>query len=215
VLVLVLAAIAIVALALRSDGGGVATPIARQPRTAVARTVEATADTAPVQSPTAAVGTAGGTAQGELLPSMSVTVVISPTTDVLVTATPAPVTPQTTPVPARPAPLLLEPSAGAAITGLVTFSWQHRGLELRPDEYYDLRIWSDKEEGLPPAARRGAVEPTKDTQVEIALEWAPTILDFGPGPYYWTVVVVRRACPNCATRVVGQWGEERLFSYNP
>jgi hypothetical protein len=103
----------------------------------------------------------------------------------------------------------LEPSAGAELRGRVRFQWQWDEAPLDETHFFDLRIWSQQEEdaGTEP---RGAVELTKHTETEVELEWAPAIQDFGPGTYYWTVVVVEGGQQ---PKIVGQWGEKRAMHY--
>jgi len=214
VLALFLLAAAIAALALSGSFEGAPTPISRQPRTAAAATLQAPRATSTVERASAT----GLAARRTLQARATASAVSSPAAGVSGTSTATPTSAAGRPTaaaPARPAPLLLAPSAGSELSGLVRFTWQGQGPGLGPNEYFDLRIWSDEEESLPPAARRGAMEPTKEKEAEVALAWAPTVLDYGPGPYYWTVVVVRKPCRTCAAQVVGEWGEERLFSYSP
>jgi hypothetical protein len=111
-----------------------------------------------------------------------------------------------------PAPTLLEPAAGSELTSIHRFAWQWSGPPLTETHAFDLRIWSEEEEqtGKP---RRGAVAPTQDTQVDVDLQYAPAIQNYGSGDYYWTVVVVK-LIPGGSTRVVGEWGEKRKFSYS-
>jgi hypothetical protein len=92
------------------------------------------------------------------------------------------------------------------------FEWQWDGPRLPEDLFFDLRIWSDREDkaGVEP---RGAVEITKDTAVDVTLEFVPAIRDGGEVLYYWTVVVVRQGDKPGHPQVVGQWGEKRWFLY--
>jgi hypothetical protein len=144
------------------------------------------------------------------------------------TATPRPF-PSATPTPGRtsaprptlilptatpsslPAPTLLDPAAEATLQGAVTFRWQWAGPSLQPNQAFDLRIWSAREEqqGHSP---RGAVAPTRSTQTGVNLAFAPAIQDYGPGDYYWTVVVVEMSVDG-SSRVVSQWGERRRFVF--
>jgi len=93
----------------------------------------------------------------------------------------------------------------------VTFRWEWKGAPLSENQAFDLRIWSEQEEqqGSP---RRGAVAPTHEMQVEVNLQYAPAIQEFGPGTYYWTVIVVE-VQPAGPTTVVGQWGKARKLVY--
>jgi eukaryotic-like serine/threonine-protein kinase len=127
--------------------------------------------------------------------------------------------PATAPLPAAwPAPALLFPEAEAELRGRQRFAWSG---DLPPDGLYptrvadnascffDLRIWSQQEE-VSNVEPRGAVELTRRNEVEIDLAAVPAIRQYGPGAYYWTVVVVEGG-PQ--PRVVGAWGEERSFRY--
>lgn len=80
------------------------------------------------------------------------------------------------------------------------------------DLFFDLRIWSDREDKAG-AEPRGAVEITKDTAVDVTLEFVPAIRDGGEVLYYWTVVVVRQGDTPGQPQVVGEWGEKRWFLY--
>jgi hypothetical protein len=93
----------------------------------------------------------------------------------------------------------------------VTFRWQWTGPSLKPNQAFDLRIWSVQEEqqGHTP---RGAVAPTRHTETSVNLPFAPAIQDHGPGDYYWTVVVVEMSVDG-SSRVVGPWGERRPFVF--
>lgn len=130
--------------------------------------------------------------------------------------TPVPVTDTPQPAPrlatsrSYPAPLLLEPDPDSALRGQVRFHWQWDGPALSESHFFDLRIWSQQEEDAG-VAPRGAVELTKETETEVDLQYAPATVDFGPGVYYWSVVVVEgRENP----KVVGQWGEKRRLYYS-
>jgi hypothetical protein len=93
----------------------------------------------------------------------------------------------------------------------MVFEWVWDGPPLKENQAFDLRIWSAQEEesGGP---RRGVVPPTKDTRAEVSLPAAPAIADFGPGDYYWTVVVVEMAADDFP-RIAGAWGEKRRLVY--
>ncbi|MEJ2732961.1 MAG: hypothetical protein P8189_05210 [Anaerolineae bacterium] len=127
------------------------------------------------------------------------------------TATPTPTRPTSTPEPVYLAPTLLEPEDGVELAGMQRFTWQWNGPSLGENYAFDLRIWSlreDQEE----KPRRGAATPTQDTQTEVALSYVPAIADYGPGDYYWTVVVVKVGAGG-SPQVVGEWGEKRRFTY--
>jgi hypothetical protein len=108
-----------------------------------------------------------------------------------------------------PAPILLEPIAEATLIGTGHFAWQWDGPPLTADQFFDLRIWSDREDkaGVEP---RGAVELTKGTQADLLMAFVPAVRDYGDGQYYWSVVVVRRGDP---PQVVGKYAPKRWFIY--
>jgi serine/threonine protein phosphatase PrpC len=123
-----------------------------------------------------------------------------------------------TPNSTYPAPTLLTPEANSSLQGTKRFAWQYDGPELKADYAFDLRIWSKQHEwDKPRDQRRGAIVPTDKTEAMVELEGVPAILDYGGGEYYWTVVVVRvpRCYPQCSVQMVGEWGEERVFTYAP
>lgn len=109
-----------------------------------------------------------------------------------------------------PAPRLVEPSPDSEVRGNVRFRWLWDEPPLAEPHYFDLRIWSQQEQdaNIEP---RGAVELTRQTETDVNLQWAPAIVDFGPGVYYWTVVVVKG---QQNPKVVGQWGEKRRLYYS-
>jgi len=112
---------------------------------------------------------------------------------------------------AGPVPRLLEPADGATPVDRAVFRWEWIGPPLAEKLAFDLRIWSAQEEqaGRP---RRGAVAPIRETQVEVDLRYVPAIQEYGPGDYYWTVVVVEFSADG-SLKVVGQWGEAWRFVY--
>jgi hypothetical protein len=118
--------------------------------------------------------------------------------------------PTETPTP-LPAPTLLLPEDGATPFQQVTFEWLWEGQPLSESQAFDLRIWSAQEQERG-AARRGAIAPTKAKHVSVNLAFVPAILDFGPGDYYWTVVVVE-ARIGASPAVVSEWGEPWRFVY--
>lgn len=121
--------------------------------------------------------------------------------------------PTVTPTP-YPAPTLLNPGSGGGLSGKPSFVWQWNQAALPADHYFDLRIWSEKEQNLSNNQKRGAIAPTKNTRAEVDLEGVPAISDYGTGTYYWTVVVVQKLCADCDPTIAGQWGEERMFVYS-
>ena len=110
-----------------------------------------------------------------------------------------------------PAPRLLEPADGATPLERTVFRWEWTGTPLAANQAFDLRIWSALEEqaGRP---RRGAVAPTRETQVEVDLRYVPAIQEYGAGDYYWTVVVVELGADG-SPQVVGRWGEAWRLVY--
>jgi len=131
-------------------------------------------------------------------------------------------TPTNAPQPTYPAPTLLDPQPDESLDGTRRFAWQYDGPELKPDEAFDLRIWSVQYEwNKPSEQRRGAINPTQNQEVQVDLTGAPAIGDYGQGEYKWAVVVVRiPSCypepnPGCALVIIGQWSEERAFAYSP
>jgi hypothetical protein len=110
-----------------------------------------------------------------------------------------------------PAPRLVAPEDGITALGRMVFEWAWDGPPLQENQAFDLRIWSvqEEEKGSP---RRGVVPPTKDTRVEVSLPAAPAIVDFGPGDYFWSVVVVEVRADG-SPQVAGVWGESRRLVY--
>jgi hypothetical protein len=128
------------------------------------------------------------------------------------TRAPRPTAPSAPLTPTRyPAPILVEPGDGRTPFERAVFEWEWRGQPLAENLAFDLRIWSAEEQQLG-AERRGAVAPTRGTQAEVLLSYVPAIQDYGPGDYYWTVVVVE-VMPEGPPKVVGEWGEARRFVY--
>jgi hypothetical protein len=123
------------------------------------------------------------------------------------TATQANITPEP-----LPAPELVDPSGGATLDARTVFRWVWNGPPLAENQAFDLRIWSAQEEEAGDA-RRGAVRPSQDLYAEVDLQFVPAIQDYGPGDYFWTVVVVQTS-PTGPSRVIGQWGESRRFVYH-
>lgn len=134
-----------------------------------------------------------------------------------------PVVPTVTPSPTFATPLLLDPADGERLSGKHLFIWDWQGEPLPEDHFFDLRIWSQVEdrlwtEELKRDRARGAQEPTGETEIEIELQFVPAIQEYQAGPYHWTVVVVRIPCrpisdPGCQPQIVGDWGEQRAFTY--
>jgi hypothetical protein len=118
--------------------------------------------------------------------------------------------PPSSPTPA-PAPVLLSPEEGVTALDRMVFGWAWDGPALKENQFFDLRIWSLQEEqqGSP---RRGVVPPTKATSVEVAMAAVPAIVDYGPGEYFWTVVLVEYGADGSLV-VAGTWGESRRLVY--
>ena len=110
-----------------------------------------------------------------------------------------------------PAPILLEPEGGATLLDRAIFKWLWEGPPLGSNQAFDLRIWSAQEEQRG-TLKRGAISPTQDMQVEVNLQYVPAVEDYGPGDYYWTVVVVEISSGG-SPAVIGEWGEKRRFVY--
>jgi hypothetical protein len=108
-----------------------------------------------------------------------------------------------------PPSALVTPAAADQLTGDARFEWEWGGSSLADDHAFELRIWSQQEEDAG-AEPRGAIAPTRRTEVKVDLGQVRTIQEHGPGVYYWTVVVVDAN----TQRVVGELRETRMFLYN-
>jgi hypothetical protein len=109
-----------------------------------------------------------------------------------------------------PAPVLLEPSAGAAVGDDARFEWQWNGPALGGNQAFGLYIWSVAEEEAG-AIPQKAIEPTTATAVDVDLAALASVVEYGPGNYYWTVLVIDTRTDTRA----GEWGEQRWFEYRP
>ena len=109
------------------------------------------------------------------------------------------------------APALIAPGDGVTALDRMVFEWAWNGPPLQEYQAFDLRIWSAQEEqsGSP---RRGVVPPTRQSSVEVSLSAVPAIVDYGPGEYFWTVVIVELQAGG-TPRVAGTWGESRRLIY--
>ncbi len=105
-----------------------------------------------------------------------------------------------------PAPRLVAPSDGVTALETMDFEWAWDGSPLKENQAFDLRVWSLQEEQMG-SPRRGVVPPTKDTRVTVSLAAVPAIMDYGPGDYLWTVVVVEVPADGSPVVVVGTWGQ--------
>jgi serine/threonine protein phosphatase PrpC len=176
-------------------------------------TAEPTNTPLPTATPEAPTATPSPTLTPE--PTLEPTNTLAPTT--------TPAIPTTTPSPTYSAPTLLDPANDAQLTGKQLFRWDWQGEPLPEDHLFDLRIWSQVEERAwaqdsKRDQARGVQEPTKKTEVEVDLQYAPAIQEYRAGPYYWSVVVVWIPCqpitdPGCQVQVVSDWGEKRTFTY--
>ena len=110
-----------------------------------------------------------------------------------------------------PAPRLVAPGDGITASDRMVFEWAWDGPALQENHAFDLRVWSAQEEEKG-STRRGVVAPTQETRVEVSLPSVPAVADFGPGDYFWTVVIVEMAADG-STRVAGTWGESRRLVY--
>jgi hypothetical protein len=177
-----------------------ATPSPTPKSTQVPPTATRTPTSTPTPTPTK---TASPTATATTAPTSTP---VSPTPKPRATKPPKPTK---TPLVTWPAPTLVKPIPEDSLILKARFEWQWDGPRLADDLFFDLRIWSEREDKAG-AEPRGAVELTKETAVDITLEFVPAIRDGGEVLYYWTVVVVRKADPPV---IVGEWGEKRWFKY--
>lgn len=106
-----------------------------------------------------------------------------------------------TPTPRRfPAPQLLSPSDGAAISGEIEFRW-YFNVPLREDEYFDLQVWRV---GTAAHGIAWCKEPRYRT----------ASLPGGEGPYRWRVRVIRGSSGLVLSEVSGL-SAERSFDWRP
>jgi hypothetical protein len=125
-------------------------------------------------------------------------------------ATQEPPPPAPTELPAPfPAPVLLKPESGETIFATYRFVWQYDGPPLGPGHAFDLRIWSRREDELG-LERRGVAPPTRDTQLEVGLDYVQTMQHHGSGDYYWSVIVVTTTDP---PQIAGEWAPKQRFVY--
>ena len=110
-----------------------------------------------------------------------------------------------------PAPLLVAPAAGVTALERMVFEWAWDGPPLGDNQGFDLRIWSAQEEAQG-GPRRGVAPVTKETSIEVSLAAVPAVLDYGPGDYFWTVILVEVNADGSPV-VVGAWGESRSLVY--
>ncbi len=147
-----------------------------------------------------------------LAPTATSTPQPSPTRPVIPPTATEPPTP--TAIPTTSPPVLLEPVSGEEVAGRVTFTWQWVSGQLPEGYAFDLRIWSPAE-GRQTA--RGADEPTRQSLLDVELQFVPAIRDFGAGAYNWAVVVVWIPCGStaeeCQPQLVSEWSETRTLIY--
>ena len=100
------------------------------------------------------------------------------------------------------------------MSDLVVFEWLWNHEALGPQLFFDLRIGLQEEAstGVEPL---GVMAPTQDLRGEVDLEGVDVIQGNRgrTNKFYWTVVVVRKACEECSPEIVGQWSEKRPFTY--
>jgi hypothetical protein len=150
----------------------------------------------------------------------------SPTTGaepVPATATPSVVLSETKPITAHagssgPAahlvqtPVLLRPESDTTLRGNVRFEWQWDGEPLPDGLAFDLLIWSEAEDQEHQgAAAFGVIEPVTALAADVDLDYVQSMIEYGGGLYYWTVIVVRLE----PYERVGLWGEKRALTYEP
>jgi serine/threonine protein kinase len=113
-----------------------------------------------------------------------------------------------TPTPKLPAPVPMRPDAGEQLTGMVHFEWSWTGPALGAGQAFQLRLRS-KQEQEANAEPQSMVPPTTQMMADVDLQGVPAIQKYGPGTYFWTVVVVDTTTGS----VVSEAGEERWFDY--
>ena len=109
------------------------------------------------------------------------------------------------------APTLLEPEPDAQLQGEVHFKWQWDGQPLPDGFAFDLLIWSEAEhQKHQGACAYGVIETDQALERDVDLDYVQTIIAHGGGPYFWTVIVVKKE----PYERVGVWGEKRPFAYS-
>ena len=170
--------------------GGEPTPTAIPPEASAPVTVTVepsiTEDTGvsplPTGTPTPEATSAGPTAT------------LAPTSEEEPTSEPSGSTPQpsvptvdlTVPVPTLVPPTLTSPAPATSLRGLVTFIWSYPGT-LESDEAFQVLIWKEGS-----TVHLGAAQSWGKTQQPIDLDHVPQLVEGGAGPYYWSVVVVKK-----------------------
>jgi serine/threonine protein kinase len=113
-----------------------------------------------------------------------------------------------TPTPRLVSAALLKPAPGEQVTAKARFEWMWTGPALGPNQAFSLRIWSQAEEDAK-AEPQPAIAPTTQTAVDVDLGTVPSCQTYGPGTYYWGVVVVDTSNGS----VISEWGDKRTFNY--
>jgi hypothetical protein len=109
------------------------------------------------------------------------------------------------------APILLQPEPDAQLQSEVHFEWQWDGQPLPEGFAFDLLIWSEAEhQEHQGACAYGVIETDQALERDVDLDYVQTIIEHGGGPYFWTVVVVKKE----PYERVGVWGENRPFTYS-
>jgi len=201
--------------------GTTPTPVAMQPSPTPTTPAAPMPPQPQPPTPTAAPTTTNPAVESPLLPTATLAPTNTPspsptkTPRSRPTKTPSATSISPSPSPTYPAPGLVAPEDGReGLNGTVTFAWSRPpGRPLGRNDYFDLRIWSEEEQDLPPASRRGVIAPTKEISAAVNLDGVATIQEHGDGTYYWGVVVVRKSCAVCAPEIVGAWSETRRFTY--
>ncbi|MFN2241112.1 MAG: Stp1/IreP family PP2C-type Ser/Thr phosphatase [Anaerolineae bacterium] len=131
-------------------------------------------------------------AMTETVASDSPTATLAPTSAEQPEATPTstisvPTVDVTVPIPTvLPSPSLTSPASSSDQQGFVTFEWRYTG-DLGQDEAFQVLIWKEGASDHP-----GAAQSWSEPKQTIDLDHVPQLVAGGPGPYLWSVVVVRR-----------------------
>jgi serine/threonine protein phosphatase PrpC len=143
----------------------------------------ATADTglSPVSTPSMTETVTSGSPTATLAPTSTEQPEATPTSTISV-----PTARVTVPVPTMPSPLLTSPASSSDQQGFVTFEWRYTGA-LGQDEAFQVLIWKEGASDHP-----GAAQSWSEPRQTIDLDHVPQLVTGGPGPYLWSVVVVRR-----------------------
>ena len=159
-------------------------PVATEAVTETAMPVAtATADTgvSPLSTPSVTETVASGSPTATLAPTLTEQPQAVPTNTVSV-----PTVGATVPIPTMPSPILTSPAPSSDQQGFVTFEWRYSGA-LGQDEAFQVLIWKEGASDHP-----GAAQSWSEPRQTIDLDHVPQLVTGGPGPYLWSVVVVRR-----------------------